>query len=345
HFLVGEPSLGLGFINDPKYQMGQTVLSDTIVSMPPVGLGRIASEPYVVPGLPGAPEHTRRRLDRPPIDAIEFTPVATRNMIRRARRGLVLGLITTAMMALTTLWLWVVLGRRQRDERELQRQEILASLGKMSAVISHELRNPLAAAMGQTELLAELLPRGPARKDARAAQSELERMERVTNDLLALVNARRIQREATAVVPWVRAILATRGEELFEVTIDPSVDEGSYDDALIDPINLGRALDALVDNALGFDRSGDLVEVRVWVKRSLLHIAVRDHGSGLPRGIKIFEPFVTTRQSRPGLGLPIAREIAYAHGGDIEAADHPNVGAVFTLCVPLGARISAQPPP
>jgi len=188
-----------------------------------------------------------------------------------------------------------------------------------------------AAVSGQPVLLEALVAPGGPRDTARDAREELEKMERVTSDLLALVNASRITLEPTELRPWLLVVLSTRGESLFAVTVDDDVPEA----VPIDPVNLARALDLVIDNAIMADPSGQRIEVRILRREPRLDITVRDQGPGIPGDLDIFAPFVSTRASRPGLGLSIAREIISAHGGSLSAKNHPDHGAIFTLTVPM----------
>jgi signal transduction histidine kinase len=73
-------------------------------------------------------------------------------------------------------------------------------------------------------------------------------------------------------------------------------------------------------------------------------LTVTDNGPGLPSGVgeRIFEPFVSTKESGLGLGLSICRRIAEAHGGTLTAATRPAGGAVFTLRFPVRSSVALQ---
>jgi two-component system sensor histidine kinase GlrK len=122
-----------------------------------------------------------------------------------------------------------------------------------------------------------------------------------------------------------------------------------------------RAVANLVRNAVSVAPAG----TRVLVTREVLaqgpdgtrgpwgRVRVRDEGPGVPAEARahLFEPFATHRvPGRPGrvgtgLGLALAREVARAHGGDVQLADEPGPGATFDLWLPLRARDSTAPPP
>jgi signal transduction histidine kinase len=103
-------------------------------------------------------------------------------------------------------------------------------------------------------------------------------------------------------------------------------------------------LDALLDNALKFNREGGTVAVRARRAGGALEIAVADTGIGIARGdlAKLFKPLVqldaglARRHGGVGLGLALARGLAELHGGTIEAQSELGKGSTFTLRLPLG---------
>ena len=128
-----------------------------------------------------------------------------------------------------------------------------------------------------------------------------------------------------------------------------------HDDVVgeVDDRQLRQVLLNLLLNALDASAEDHTIEVRMHQQRTgpdapadqsaepSVVIEVADSGLGLPLelGEKIFEPFVSTKDTGTGLGLPICRRIAADHGGTLTASSRPQGGAVFTLRIPLG------PPP
>ena len=108
---------------------------------------------------------------------------------------------------------------------------------------------------------------------------------------------------------------------------------------------LASALRNLLDNALKFTRAGERVEVRVWEEPGGSRLAVDDQGAGVPEAERerIFDPFFrgavgSANQSGFGLGLPILRRVARAHGGDVEVSRSELGGARFVLVLPRAKR-------
>ncbi|HEX9082345.1 MAG TPA: ATP-binding protein, partial [Holophagaceae bacterium] len=114
----------------------------------------------------------------------------------------------------------------------------------------------------------------------------------------------------------------------------------------LDGVLMEQVLLNLLDNALKYAPPGSAVDVKAWAGPKSLTLSVTDHGPGIPEGEeeRIFEKLARGRgaEGRPGsgLGLAICRGIVTAHGGRIQAANHPQGGAQFLVTLPLG-----DPPP
>lgn len=214
-----------------------------------------------------------------------------------------------------------------------QRQRLLASLGQMSAVISHELRNPLTAAIGQAELLYELLDNDTRQQRARRVISELERIETLANHLLAFINASRVRPMKLNVLKWAKQLAAQYNTN----RLSWHMGELSAP-FVLDPMAMDHAMAHLLDNALHVSAPDDTVEVHVETRQGALTISVLDRGPGLPQQINIFEPFVTTNEQGTGLGLAIVQEIIHAHQGQITAQDRDGGGALFLITIPPQER-------
>jgi signal transduction histidine kinase len=124
------------------------------------------------------------------------------------------------------------------------------------------------------------------------------------------------------------------------IQLDVAPDAGRAD---LDPQALRRMLDALLDNAIKFDREGGAVAVSARRAGGAFEIAVADTGIGIARAdlAKLFKPLVQldTGLARGhdgvGLGLALARRLAKLHGGTIEVESEPGKGSTFTLRLPI----------
>ena len=96
-------------------------------------------------------------IGRPPYIAYEFEPVKTLALISHAKTNFYKTVAQTCVLLLIGLMIMLLIFRREKQLQRLRDQHLTAKLGKMTALVSHELRNPLSASIGQAELLAEQL--------------------------------------------------------------------------------------------------------------------------------------------------------------------------------------------
>jgi len=225
---------------------------------------------------------------------------------------------------------------------ELQRMEVRAR--QFAGDVSHELRTPLTAMTA----VADILPGDPGLTGdvAAAAQlvsREIRHLNRLVDDLIEIsrfdAGTAQLVTDDTDVATAVTACLRTRGWA--EVATDiPAGLTLRLDRRRFDVI-----IANLVGNALG--HGGPPVTVTAGLQPDghggqQLAVAVRDHGPGLPPAAipQVLDRFYKADSARArsegsGLGLAIASENARLHGGRIEAANHPDGGAVFTAILPM----------
>jgi signal transduction histidine kinase len=235
------------------------------------------------------------------------------------------------------------LARMQRDLRgALAQKTRLAALGAAVGKINHDLRNLLSTAMLLSDRLAE--SRDPQVHNVAPRLVEaLDRAARLCSETLNFsraqvvvprrerFNLRRLVDEVGESVLRDRQPdgVAWRNEVGAEITVDADRDQ-----LFRVLMNLGRN----AQQAMGETGGGGVVGVTAWrAEDGRLVIEVADTGGGIPAGARehLFEAFAgSTRPGGTGLGLPIAREIMRAHGGDIALAHTGPDGTAFRLTLP-----------
>lgn len=222
--------------------------------------------------------------------------------------------------------------RAQRSAGELAKRRHLQALGEMSAVLAHEIRNPLASLKGHAQLLEEKLA-GEERKVAKARRivEEAERLEALTNTLLDFVRAQQIKRRTTD-----PRALARRAAELTDAARVEIDDAGAPAEFQLDGMRVEQALVNLLKNALQVSPPGTPVLLKVSQESGVLKFVVSDRGAGVPKELRerIFEPFVSGRTQGTGLGLAVVRRVGELHGGRAEVADRSGGGSEFSLWLP-----------
>ena len=219
--------------------------------------------------------------------------------------------------------------------RQAEQERRLVELGRASAVIAHELRNPLAALKGHAQLLAEDLAEPSRAKAARVVEGA-ERLEGLTNVLLDFVRDAPMDVRAVTPADLVDRALGSLPKE--RVRVDLSGAPGTIE---VDPERTSLALSNLIQNAVQATPDGaDPIAVRIAGDSRQVTVEVRDHGPGLAPGAEgeMFEPFVTTKTRGTGLGLSIARRIAEQHNGTLTGETHPQGGAMFRLVLPFVSK-------
>jgi signal transduction histidine kinase len=104
-----------------------------------------------------------------------------------------------------------------------------------------------------------------------------------------------------------------------------------------DRSKLREVLDELCANAIDAMPDGGLLTLRGRADARHVHLDVQDTGMGVPQGLNLFEPFVTTKRNGTGLGLTIARQIVAAHGGTVRYSSNHGAGTTFTISLARGA--------
>jgi len=263
---------------------------------------------------------------------MEFEPLVAERLAAEATKTLLLSvLMAGALIAAAVIFLRLSV-RQERTEHRLEQQRRLGALGEMSAVLAHELRNPLASLKGHAQLLVERLAGGTQERDkAELVVDEARRLEDLTADLLDFARTGPIDLKPTDPA----ALLAACVEEVARdgFVIRRTLQTSAWP---LDADRMRQALTNVLRNARQASAEGTRPEVEVGREDGTLVFTVRDFGPGVPPGDekKIFSPFFTTRTSGTGLGLAVAMRVAEMHGGTITVDNHPEGGAIFRIVVP-----------
>jgi signal transduction histidine kinase len=229
----------------------------------------------------------------------------------------------------------------EERERELVRSERLAAVGKMAAMITHEVRNPLSSIGLNTELLEEELEGGPSEaKDLlHAIHREVDRLTAITEEYLAFARLPKPKLAYEAVNPMVGALAAFVREDLAAKNVELGIELSDGDPiALIDAAQLRQCLINLVRNATEAVVAKGKGKVTLRTRRAgdRVQIEVEDDGIGIPADVlpRLFDPFFSTKEGGSGLGLALTQQIVKDHGGDLTVDSAVGKGTVFRVAVP-----------
>jgi signal transduction histidine kinase len=230
-----------------------------------------------------------------------------------------------------------------RAQAELVRRERLAALGELSAVVAHEVRNPLGVIFNAMARMKQLLsPGSEGATLLEVMDEEAERLDRMVADLLDLTRPKSSSRQPVQLGELVDgAIVAARDAwsgPAAEILLDV---QPGLPAAQVDPEQVRRAVVNLVTNALQATRRSEPIQVRVSSDvAQRQRIEVIDDGPGVPEHQReqVFTPFFTTRAQGTGLGLAVVHRVAEVHGGAVGVGTAHSGGAVFSLVLPEAAR-------
>ncbi len=260
--------------------------------------------------------------DGPKIFGITVTPLT-------AADGDILGILYT----------FADLTEMRRLEDEIRMRERLAAVGRLSAGIAHEIRNPLSSIAGSVKLLSSI---SDLNEDQRALLDIVTReSERLNNIISDFLQYSREKQYAFARHDLLRVLndtltLLENHPRAGAIKITREYPEGGAP-AVFDADRMKQVFWNLCDNAMRAMPSGGTLRVSVSGAQKRWRISFKDSGIGLaPRQIeKIFEPFQSSFEGGTGLGLAVVYQIMQAHHGTIHVDSKLNQGAEFTVFLPM----------
>jgi two-component system, NtrC family, sensor histidine kinase HydH len=333
---------GLRFVGLFSEEEGLTVLGGTPLPLPFEEPRRTQGSNLVRVGdrirtfIPGPPTRSGGRMAPRSHLVVEFEPLVAGQLVDRAFRSLVLGALSAGLLMLMALLFWRASVRREAEARIMEEQRRLSTLGELSAVLAHEIRNPLASLKGHAQLLAERTAAGaPERGKVDRIVKEAERLETLTTDLLDFVRTGPLDLQPVTVHDLIRKAVAEVGPGRVEVDVS-----GAPESWPLDAQRMHQVLHNLLRNAVEASPEGGIIHATATREADALVLVLRDRGGGVPEESlgRIFEPFFTTRARGTGLGLAVARRIVELHGGTLTARNHPEGGAEFRVTLPQPGR-------
>lgn len=231
-----------------------------------------------------------------------------------------------------------------RLQAELMDRERVATVGTTASMLAHEIGNPLNNMALQLQALRRRLGRIGADADEAVNKvdsclAEVERLSRLVNEFRALSGRRRLDRKRVNLTRIIESVLAgmSRGRQNIEVVREFG-DEGAL--VFADADKMQQVFLNLCHNAAEAMPNGGQLTVRTGAHTGEYYVEVTDTGPGIPEGMDVFEPFVTTKADGTGLGLAICSEIVREHEGSL-TYESSSAGTTFRLRLPLGAHQDA----
>lgn len=228
---------------------------------------------------------------------------------------------------------------------ELQRKERLATLGQLTATVSHELRNPLGAMRPSLYVIEK-----KSDKDDERVQKAIERIDRnidrcdhIIDELLDFTRITELVRKPTLIDEWLTSVILEQiipegillEKEFGLKNIELAVDTDRLRRAVINAIE--NSCHSMMDDNQQSVKNNAHIHIKTCVSNNRAEIIIKDTGSGIAKDVidSIFEPLFSTKSFGVGLGMPAIKQIMQQHGGEVEIESEEGKGTTVTLWLPL----------
>ena len=235
---------------------------------------------------------------------------------------------------------------RERFERRFAESEKMLAIGRVVSGVAHELNNPLAVVLGQSEEMVTSNVSDEVRGGLQLINEQAHRARHIVKDLLAFVRHREDRRETVSLGDLVARTVVAQASESKRHGVTVVVDATRPGPTVnIDALGLEQVLINLIDNAMDSAGAGGEVRLHVDTSDGLGVVAVEDNGPGVPESLedRIFEPFFTTKPTGQGTGLGLAVSVGLLeqHGGTLTLENRPaaGIGARFVVRLPLAKAV------
>ncbi len=226
-------------------------------------------------------------------------------------------------------------------QKSMMKQEKLASIGRLSAGVAHEINNPLTTILTTSMLLQEeTQPEDPMYAELDTIAKETLRCRKIVTSLLDFARQTKPDKKEHNLNDIVREslLLAKKQAAFKDVAVEQDL-ASNLPLVFVDKGQIQQSLINLVLNAIAATAAGGYVRVltRHVPQNREINVAVTDNGAGISENnlLKIFDPFFTTKDDGSGLGLAITHGIIEQHSGSIEAESRLGHGTTFTIKLPL----------
>lgn len=226
------------------------------------------------------------------------------------------------------------------QQTQLVDSQALVAVGEMASAVAHGLRNPLASIRTSAELSLGDDPPASVKEALEDIVSQSDRLERWVRELLAFSRPETFDFEPVPVEGLLSDSLRTFEAQMRKrnVVLDRQV-EADLPRIAANRIALGQVVNSLIANALEAMPEGGRLGVGAAYSNGgkMVSITIADSGEGIPEGQMgdVFQPFVTTKGTGLGVGLPLAKRIVERHGGSLELVLGPHGGTVAQIDIPV----------
>jgi len=192
----------------------------------------------------------------------------------------------------------------------------------MAAAIGHEIRNPLTAVRGYLQFFQGKKENAKYRTQYQMMVDELDRANGIISEFLSLAKNKAIELKSYNLNDIISALLPLLQAEAFRTGHEIQVDMGDAPNINLDEKEIRQLLLNLSRNGFEAMETGGRLTIETYTENDKVVLAVRDNGTGIPQGVldKLGTPFLTTKDTGTGLGLPVCYRIAEHHNAKIVVA-------------------------
>jgi two-component system, NtrC family, sensor histidine kinase HydH len=222
--------------------------------------------------------------------------------------------------------------REKTQRTQLEKNRHLTEIGRIAAVIVHDLKNPLIAILGFAERIRE--GKGKTDTAVRVIIDSAEKMQKIVNGVLDFAGPIQLNRKEEDIRNIVkRGVDSCRMKaEQRGVVVSTDLPPAPVNMS-VDSFHMERALVNIITNAIEASARDQSVVLNMTSNKGIITIRIKDQGSGMDAVTleKIFTPFYTKKSSGSGLGMPIAKKVIDGHRGKIQISSKPGQGTEITI--------------
>jgi len=221
---------------------------------------------------------------------------------------------------------------RKELEQVVSRVECMNMVGEMAANVAHEIRNPMTTVRGYLQMLGKRQSCHIYKERFELMIEELDRANTIISEYLTLAKDKRADLKSCSLNGIIMALLPLMQAHAAASNAHIDFDMNDIPDLYLDENEIRQLILNIVRNGVEAMPSGGYLMISTFLKQSLVTLSIRDQGQGIPKDVldKLGTPFLTTKDTGTGLGIPICFRIAHRHNAVIDV-DTSTTGTTFTI--------------
>lgn len=228
--------------------------------------------------------------------------------------------------------------QRKLAEEELKKSERLATIGKMAAILAHEIRNPLNSIKINTDVLSCIKDLSETnRKRIQIIQTEINRLENLVKEVLQFSKSITLYKSEFNIRNLIDQIIHQISPD---IEVKRIIIKNNAESIIInaDMEKMKQVFLNMLYNAIDAMPESGIVEIFTEKLKSRVKIFVKDNGYGVEHPERIFEPFFTTKENGTGIGLSLCQKIIEHHNGKLELISTKPGETIFCITLPLNKK-------